>query len=51
MSSAQLDTFRVRLDALIAELETCARCGFEIPEGRLDVMPEAGLCVRRAARS
>jgi len=29
----------------------CARCAEEIPRGRLDVMPEAGLCVRCAARA
>lgn len=29
----------------------CARCGTEIPRGRLEVMPEAGLCVKCAARA
>lgn len=30
---------------------TCTRCGDEIPEGRLEFMPESGLCVTCAARS
>lgn len=29
---------------------TCVRCGGEIPEGRLEVMPESGFCVPCAAR-
>lgn len=29
---------------------TCVECGQEIPEGRLDIMPEAPYCVRCAAR-
>lgn len=28
----------------------CVSCGQEIPEGRLDIMPEAPYCVRCAAR-
>jgi DnaK suppressor protein len=30
---------------------TCTRCGTEIPRGRLEVMPESGLCVTCAARA
>ena len=30
---------------------TCVRCGDEVPAGRLQIMPEARLCVRCAARS
>lgn len=30
---------------------TCVRCGDEIPEGRLEVRPESGTCVRCAARA
>jgi DnaK suppressor protein len=30
---------------------SCPRCGGEIPEGRLEIMPESGLCVTCAARS
>ena len=29
---------------------TCVRCGEEIPEGRLEIMPESRLCVKCAAR-
>lgn len=29
---------------------TCATCGEEIPEGRLEIMPETSLCVKCAAR-
>lgn len=33
------------------EYGSCTRCGAEIPRGRLEVMPESGLCVTCAARS
>jgi DnaK suppressor protein len=33
------------------EYGRCARCAEEIPRGRLEVMPEAGLCVRCSARA
>lgn len=58
MNDAAKRRYQKRLRGVKAALEaieegtygTCVRCGDEIPEGRLEIMPESRLCVKCAAR-
>lgn len=58
MNSAAKRRQKKRLSHVEAALEAteegsygrCVRCGEDIPEGRLEIMPETRLCVRCAAR-